>query len=84
MKEQLQFLQECASEYQERKADKCLHCGKGVRRAGKFSGSYCPVERKKGQGGSGGEEGKVHLECWEAYETKIAADRTAAATATAK
>lgn len=82
--------QECASEYREMIADKCLHCGKGVRKTGGFSGSYYPVERKtagegddakgKGEGGEEkGKEDKVHLECWPAYEAKLAADREAAA-----
>lgn len=53
-------------------ADKCIHCGKGVRRGGGFSGSFYPVDRKPGD--AEGEEGepKVHLECFEAYQAKPA------------
>lgn len=67
--------QECNSEYQEMVADKCLHCNKGVRKAGDFSGTFYPIDRKLGE--AEGEEGelKVHMECWEAYEAKIAAER---------
>lgn len=47
------------------KADKCLHCRKGVRNSANFSGSYYPIERK---GAPEGEHDKVHMECWVAYE----------------
>lgn len=69
-------------------AYKCLHCGKGVRKTGSFSGSYYPVERKtagdgddeaKEEGGENTKEDRVHLECWPAYEAKLAGDREAAA-----
>lgn len=73
------FTQECASEYQERTADKCLHCCKGVRKAGDFSGSYYPVERtaedENAEEEGEAKEEKVHLECWEAYQAKLAAER---------
>lgn len=69
--------QECASDYRELQADKCLHCSKGVRKTSEFSGSFYPVDRTLGVT-EGEEDGpKVHLECWEAYEAKIAADRVA-------
>lgn len=65
--------QECASDYQEMVADKCCHCNKGVRKAGGFSGSFYPVDRKPGHAeGEEGEAAKVHLECFEAYQAKLA------------
>lgn len=55
-------------------ADKCLHCKKGVRKAGNFSGSFYPVDGKAAEEEGGeAEQLKVHLECWEAYEAKEAA-----------
>lgn len=67
--------QECASDYQEMVADKCIHCNKGVRKGGGFSGSFYPVDRKPGD--AEGEEGeaKVHLECFEAYQAKLVEER---------
>ena len=67
--------QECASDYQEMVADKCIHCNKGIRKGGGFSGSFYPVDRKPGD--AEGEEGeaKVHLECFEAYQAKLAEER---------
>lgn len=54
-------------------ADKCLHCQKGVRKAGRFSGSFYPVDRKVGDTGEGEEDdAKVHLECFEDYQAKLA------------
>lgn len=64
--------QECASEYQEMVADKCLHCQKGVRKAGEFSGSFYPVDRKLGDAEGEDNESKVHMECFEAYQAKLA------------
>ncbi|CAB1111731.1 unnamed protein product [Ectocarpus sp. CCAP 1310/34] len=63
---------ECASEYQEMVADKCLHCQKGVRKAGEFSGSFYPVDRKLGDAEAEDNESKVHMECFEAYQAKLA------------
>ena len=53
-------------------ADKCVHCNKGIRRGGGFSGSFYPVDRKPGD--AEGEQGdpKVHLECFEVYQAKLA------------
>lgn len=67
--------QECASDYQEMVADKCVYCSRGIRRGGGFSGSFYPIDRKLGD--SEGEEGeaKVHLECFEAYQAKLAEER---------
>lgn len=56
-------------------ADKCLHCNKGVRKAGDFSGAFYPIDRKLGEAEGEEDEQKVHMECWEAYEAKIAAER---------
>lgn len=54
-------------------ADKCLHCQKGVRKAGRFSGSFYPVDRKSGDAGEAEEnDAKVHLECFEDYQAKLA------------
>ncbi|CAM9451305.1 unnamed protein product [Ectocarpus sp. 8 AP-2014] len=63
---------ECASEYQEMVAEKCLHCQKGVRKAGEFSGSFYPVDRKLGDAEGEDNESKVHMECFEAYQAKLA------------
>ena len=67
--------QECNSDYQEMVADKCLHCNKGVRKTSDFSGSFYPIDRKLGESEGEENELKVHMECWEAYEAKIAAER---------
>lgn len=53
-------------------ADKCSHCNKGIRRAGGFSGSYYPVDRKLGDTEGEAGEAKVHLECFEAYQAEPA------------
>ncbi|CAM9933111.1 unnamed protein product, partial [Scytosiphon promiscuus] len=64
---------ECASDYQEMVADKCLHCQKGVRKAGRFSGSFYPVDRRAEDAGEGEEsDAKVHLECFEDFQAKLA------------
>lgn len=63
------------------KADKCLHCHKGVRKVGDFSGSYYPVERTTENGQDSEEHDKVHLECWEAYEAELAERRNQATAA---
>eukprot|EP00903_Cladosiphon_okamuranus_P009514 g9064.t1 len=63
---------ECASDYQEMVADKCLHCNKGIRKGGGFSGLFYPVDRKLGVSEG---EAKVHLECFEAYQAKLAEGR---------
>lgn len=74
-------------------ADKCSHCNKGIRKAGGFSGSFYPVDRKPkdAEGEDEESEAKVHLECFEAYQAKLAeegkekaaASETVAAEATA-
>lgn len=68
-------------------ADKCAHCSKGIRRGGGFSGSFYPIDRKPGEEGAEGEEGeaKVHLECFEAYQARLAeeGDEKAASAETA-
>ena len=55
-------------------ADKCLHCNKGVRKAGDFSGTYYPIDRKLGEAQGEENELKVHMECWEVYEAHMAAE----------
>lgn len=56
-------------------SSKCLYCGKGVRKTGEFSGAFYPVDRKLGDAKGEENEARVHLECWEAYEAKLAAER---------
>ena len=75
------------------RADKCLVCNKGVRKAGDFSGAYHLVDRSdrkdrepevtggKGktveasQAGKETRQAKVHMECFEAYQAKLATER---------
>lgn len=71
--------QECASDYQEMVADKCLHCNKGIRKAGDFSGAFYPLDRKLGDTEGEENEAKVHLECFEAFQAKLAREKEEAA-----
>lgn len=65
-------------------ADKCLHCNKGIRKTGDFSGAFYPVDRKLGDKEGEEDEAKVHLECFEAFQAKLAEENEERAAATAE
>lgn len=76
-------LQECASEYEDMMADKCLYCKKGVRKTANFSGAFYLVNREPDVTGddrdpdverSNESQEKVHMECFEPYQASLASN----------
>lgn len=64
-------------------ADKCLYCKKGVRKTATFNGAFYLVNREPDVTGddcdpdverSDESQGKVHMECFEVYQAKLASN----------